>query len=95
MAAHAANAVIWPEVYGFLCALAKLTIASLLAGAALHAVDISAADLLGNLGLTPERVAELAKSALAWALPNIMLGAIIILPAWFVIALLRPPRARD
>jgi hypothetical protein len=82
-------------LYSFLVALFKLTLASLLAGAALHALNISAADVLGNLGLTPERIADLATRAMTWALPNIMLGSIVILPAWFIIALLRPPRARD
>jgi hypothetical protein len=83
------------SVYGFLSALFKLTVASLLAGAALHALDLDAATLLANVGLTPERMAEMLAKGWGWALPNILLGSIVILPAWFIIALLRPPRARD
>ena len=30
-----------------------------------------------------------------WALPNLMLGALVIVPFWFVIFLFRPPRPRD
>ena len=28
---------------------------------------------------------------LAWALPNVLLGALIIVPIWFVAYLFRPP----
>jgi hypothetical protein len=82
-------------VFRFWLGLFKLVTASLLAGAAMSALDFSAADLLANLGLTPERVIEHAQRAWAWALPNIMLGSFVILPVWLVAALLRPPRARD
>jgi hypothetical protein len=27
-----------------------------------------------------------------WAIPNIVLGSMVILPAWTVVYLLRPPR---
>jgi hypothetical protein len=82
-------------VYGLLVALFKIVVASLLAGAALHALNFSAEDVLNNLGLTPDRVVELLQQGWAWALPNILLGSIVILPAWFLMALLRPPRQRD
>ena len=48
--------------------------------------------LLRDFGLTPDRVAELARQALTWALPNLMLGALVIVPVWFVVFLFRPPR---
>jgi hypothetical protein len=82
-------------VFRFLLGVFKIVLASLMAGAALNALDIKADDVLAQAGLTPERVMALASDGLAWALPNIMLGAFIILPVWFVVALLRPPRARD
>ena len=35
---------------------------------------------------------ELACQGLAWVLPNVMLGAMVIVPIWFLAFLLRPPR---
>jgi hypothetical protein len=82
-------------VYGFFTACFKIMVASLLAGAALHALNFSAEDVLTRIGLTPDKVLELLGKGWRWALPNIMLGSMVILPLWFVVALLRPPRARD
>jgi hypothetical protein len=70
----------------------KIVVVSLLTGAALSALDLSAADILIELGLTPERVMELLQTGAAWALPNILLGSMVIVPIWLVVALLRPPR---
>ena len=70
----------------------KITLASLVVGAALSALDISAADLLAEIGMTPERVLQLLTDGLTWAVPNIVLGSMIILPVWLVIFLFRPPR---
>jgi hypothetical protein len=82
-------------VYGFFTACFKIMVASLLVGAALHALNFSAEDVLTRIGLTPDKVLELLQKGWKWALPNIMLGSMVILPLWFVVALLRPPRARD
>jgi hypothetical protein len=82
-------------VYGFFTALLKIMVASLLVGAALHALNFSAEDVLTRIGLTPDKILELMQKGWKWALPNIMLGSMVILPLWFVVALLRPPRARD
>ncbi|MCO5160367.1 MAG: DUF6460 domain-containing protein [Mesorhizobium sp.] len=70
----------------------KIVTVSLLTGAALSALDLSAADILIELGLTPERVMDLLQTGAAWALPNIILGSMVIVPIWLVVALLRPPR---
>jgi hypothetical protein len=84
-----------PPVFQFWLGIFKIVIASLLAGAAMNALNLTADDLLAMAGLSQERLLELAAKGWSWALPNILLGSIIILPAWFVLALLRPPRARD
>lgn len=70
----------------------KIVVVSLLTGAILSALDLSAADILIELGLTPERVMELLEKGAVWALPNIILGSMVIVPVWLVLALLRPPR---
>lgn len=75
----------------FLASILKLSIASLIVGAVLTYLNVSAADLLTRMGLTPQRVAELAEQALTWALPNVMLGSMIVIPVWILLSLLRPP----
>jgi len=70
----------------------KLMAASILVGAALSAVDMSAADILARIGLTPDRVITLIGKAFEWMLPNLVLGSMIILPLWGLAYVLRPPR---
>lgn len=70
----------------------KIAVASLIAGAALSALDLTAADVLIDLGLTPERVLELLETGTRWVVPNLVLGSLVVVPIWFVVYLLRPPR---
>ena len=75
-----------------LSATFKLVLVSLMTGAGLSAFDISAADILGEIGMTPDNVIELLHRGTNWALPNIVLGSMVIVPIWLVMYLLRPPR---
>ncbi len=70
----------------------KIALASLLCGALLSAFDLSAAEMLSRVGRTPEHIAELVRKALAWAMPNMVLGSMIIVPLWAIAYMLRPPR---
>jgi len=74
-----------------LTTLVKVAVASLIVGTVLAHFGITAEQILKELGVTPERLAELARQALAWALPNLLLGSLIIVPVWLVIYLFRPP----
>jgi hypothetical protein len=78
--------------------LLKVLIASLIVGTVLAHFGISTGDLIKTAGLSPERIedqlAELARTGLSWALPNLLLGSLIIVPVWFVIFLFRPPGER-
>lgn len=80
-----------PLLYNTLAALVKFTIASVAIGAALSALDIQAADLLTDMGLTPEKMQIALSDAIDWALPHFMLGALVIVPIWLVLFLLKPP----
>ena len=68
--------------------------ASLIVGTVLAHFGITADQILKDVGITPERLAELARQAFAWALPNLLLGSLIIVPVWFVAFLFRPPGER-
>ena len=71
--------------------LVKVAVASLIVGTVLAHFGITADQVLKDMGLTPERLAELARQAVSWALPNIALGSLIIVPVWLVVFLFRPP----
>jgi hypothetical protein len=75
--------------------LVKIAVASLIVGTILSHFGITTDRVIGELGFTPDRIAELGRHALAWALPNVLLGALIIVPVWFVVFLFRPPSARS
>lgn len=69
----------------------KVAVASLIVGSVLAHFGITAEMLMKEFGLSFERVEELARRGIAWAVPNVLLGAMIILPVWFVVYLFRPP----
>jgi hypothetical protein len=69
----------------------KVAVASLIVGSVLAHFGITAEMLMKEFGLSFERVEELARRGFAWAMPNVLLGAMIILPVWFVVYLFRPP----
>jgi hypothetical protein len=76
----------------FLTALLKLILASMISGALMNLFGLSAERLLASVGLTPPTLWAYILRAIAWAIPNIVLGAVIILPLWFVAYLFIPPR---
>lgn len=72
--------------------LVKIVVASLIVGTILAHFGITAEQIVRELGLTTERVEDWARRGFAWALPNLLLGALVILPVWFLVFLFRPPR---
>lgn len=70
----------------------KIGFASLIVGAGLSFFDITALEVLARAGLTPEKISEMLSKGINWALPNILLGSMIIVPLWVVTYMLRPPR---
>lgn len=79
-------------MFQVLTTVAKIALASLLCGAMLSAFDMSAAEMLAKIGMTPERIFEYLQNAVSWALPNMVLGSMIIVPLWAIAYMLRPPR---
>jgi hypothetical protein len=82
-------------IQDFVQTVVKLAIASLIVGTTLTHLGVTPDKLIGAFGLTPERVIELAQQGIVWAMPNLTLGALVILPVWFVVYLFRPPRPRS
>jgi H+/Cl- antiporter ClcA len=69
----------------------KVAVASLIVGTVLAHFGITADQVLKDFGLTPERLLELLRQSFAWALPNLLLGALVIVPVWLLVYLFRPP----
>ena len=78
-------------LYATLRTLAKVVVASLVVGTILAHFGISADQLMREFGLSADRVEDYARKGLAWAWPNVLLGAMVILPVWFIVFLFRPP----
>jgi ABC-type transporter Mla maintaining outer membrane lipid asymmetry permease subunit MlaE len=79
----------------FFTGLLKLVLASLIAGALMNLFGLSAEKLLSSVGLTPVELWDYISQFVVWAIPNIILGAVIILPLWFFAYLFIPPRNAD
>jgi len=75
--------------------LVKVAVASLIVGTVLAHFCITADQVLKDMGVTPEHLSEMARQAFAWALPNVLLGSLIIVPVWLVGILFRPPGANS
>ena len=76
--------------------MVKVLLASLIVGTVLAHFGITTDELAKTAGLSPERIEDLARQGLAWALPNLLLGSLVIVPVWFVLFLFRPPgESRD
>jgi len=78
-------------LYATLRTLAKVVVASLVVGTILAHFGISADQLMREFGLSADRVEDYARKGLAWAWPNVLLGAMVIVPVWFIVFLFRPP----
>ncbi len=79
----------------FLAALLKIALASLLTGAGLSIFNISSAQILEQAGLTPDVLWAYLLRFSNWALPNILLGSMIVLPIWLLTYVFLPPRERE
>lgn len=78
-------------MHSLLRTFVKVAVASLIVGAIMAHFGITIDMLMRDAGFSAERVEELARKGLAWALPNMLLGAVIIVPLWFLAFILRPP----
>ena len=76
--------------------MVKVVVASLIVGTVLAHFGITSDQLVKTAGLSPDHIEDLARRGVAWALPNLLLGALVIVPVWFVVFILRPPgESRD
>jgi len=75
-----------------LSTIMKIAVASLLAGIVLARLDLSAEQILTELGFEAENLMQYLQAWVQWAVPKIVLGFIVILPVSLVVFLFRSPR---
>jgi hypothetical protein len=68
--------------------IVKLLVASMLVGLVMRWFDITPRSLIANFGDTVVRMFERLASFAGWALDYILVGAIIVVPIWFIVFLL-------
>jgi uncharacterized protein DUF6460 len=80
-----------PMMQSFLRTLVKVAVASLIVGTILAHFGITTDQIVREFGLSQDRIMELARQGVTWALPNLLLGSLVIVPVWLVVYLFRPP----
>lgn len=79
-------------MFKILSTTVKIAVASLATGIVLQKLNLSAEEILIELGLTPDSIMGAINNGVTWAIPNVILGSMVILPVWLVVYLFRPPR---
>jgi hypothetical protein len=72
----------------------RLLILSFVVGFVLNVLDLDPGSLLRGIGGTVEGLFATVVDALRWAVPHILIGAIVVVPIWLVLYLLRYARGR-
>lgn len=70
----------------------KIVVASLFVGLLLALFDIQPQDLMRNLGDTVVEIFELMVDMVDWAVPYILIGAIVVVPIWLIRVAIRMTR---
>lgn len=69
--------------------VARLVVLSLIVGLILSFFDISPQGLLRNMGATVEKIFSLVATFIEWSLSYILIGAIVVVPIWLILWLVR------
>jgi hypothetical protein len=79
-------------IYNALSTLVKFVLVAVFVGAVLNEFNISTDEVLADVGLTPTHIMQILREGIDWALPHFILGALVLIPIWLIIFLLKPPR---
>jgi hypothetical protein len=74
--------------------LIKLFVLSLVIGVVLSVFDIDPEKMLGAIGGTAESIFRALVDALEWAVPFVLIGAVVVVPIWLILTVLRMARRR-
>lgn len=74
--------------------LLRLFVLSLVVGIVLSVFDVDPEGLLGAIGGTAESIFRVLVDALEWAVPYVLIGAVMVVPIWLILTVLRVARRR-
>jgi hypothetical protein len=72
-----------------LSTILQLVVWSVVVGVVLSALGITPSNIFEQLGLIVRRISDLGFGAVHWAIQYFLLGAVIVVPIWLVMMLLR------
>jgi hypothetical protein len=72
----------------------KLAVMSLIVGMVLSFFEIHPRMLLENFGETAQEIFAIAASFIEWAVPYVLIGAVVVIPIWVIFAVLGYARGR-
>ncbi len=72
----------------------KLAVMSLIVGMVLSFFEIHPRMLLENFGDTAQEIFAITASFIEWAVPYLLLGAVVVVPIWVIFAVLGYARGR-
>lgn len=74
--------------------IVKILIGSLLVGMMLMFFDMRPEEFLGMLGDAAKSIFQILVNIVEWAVPYILLGAVVVVPIWLIVVLWRYFRSR-
>lgn len=80
------------NISGFIRTVAKLALLSLLVGLAMSLFGITPGNVLSRVAEGARDAVRWAGTFLAWAWTYIVIGAVLVVPIWLLLRLLRPRR---
>jgi Family of unknown function (DUF6460) len=72
-----------------LSTILQLIVWSVVVGVVLSALGITPANIVERLGLVVRRISDLGFGAVHWAIQYFLLGAVIVVPIWLIMTLVR------
>lgn len=72
----------------------RVLLLCLVVGLVLSVTGLSPESLLSGLGSTVERIFKLLVDMFRWAVPYILIGAVLVIPIWLVLVIWRVARRR-
>ena len=75
--------------------LIRLALISIVVGVVLSALGIHPQNIVQHLQLLVRRIYDLGFGAIEWAFHYFLLGAVIVMPVWLVVRLVRTSRRAD
>jgi hypothetical protein len=77
-----------------LAVIAKLALLSILIGVVLSAIGLDPRDIIASIERLIRTVWNMGFDAVRWLWQYFLLGAVIVIPIWLILRLVRAPRGR-